>query len=842
MTIPISIARRLLRTGLLLAAVAPAVAAETVALAKDGQALQRVVVAEAASERVQAAAATLADYLGRIAGAKFEVATGDGKSGIAVGTGTDFPALPFAKSFDPTTMRRREEYLLRTHAAGAYLVGATELAVEHAVWDLLDRLGYRQFFPSPEWEIVPKLPTLTASVDVRESPDFHTRRIWFGYGTWRENMQAHKQWCARNRAVGAMKLQTGHAYGGIIGRMKKEFAAHPEYFSLIDGERRPKRQGKFCISNPGLRQLVVDYAFDYFERRPEADSISLDPSDGSGWCQCEPCVAMGSVSDRVVLLANQVATALEARLPGKTIGFYAYNRHSPPPTVRLHPNIVVSVATAFIRGGYTFDQLVEGWQKQGATIGVRGYFSVFVWDHDIPGRARGSRPRAVAASIAKYHGQGARFISEESSDNWGPNGLGYYVAARVLWDVGAAERVEAIIDDFLDKAFGPAQAPMREFYQLINGGSAPMLSSDMIGRMYRHLDAALKLTDDPAVRARVHHLVLYTRYVELYAAYRAMTGPARLAGLEAVIRHAYRQRSSSMLHTKGLYREAFRDSAAKVPPEARWNLAEKDNPWKSSEPFAAAELAAFVEQGIAAHQLRGFDAVEFSAELVKTDPLGLPPAPALMPPTRHARGRRDYFTWIDEAPATLEMTLTDGLIEKYRDRGDAKIGLRPLGQPDQEPTSDARVPPDGEPRQIKLTTPHLGLHAVNVSDGKDASLLEWQEGRPMTLLLDLRSRLDYGPQGLYFYVPKSTSMIGGYARNVTGVFKDADGKEAHVFGPKAGYFKVPVPPAQRGRLWTFHGEFYKAKLMLMNVPPYMARSPGELLLPKEVVQADARQK
>jgi len=822
-------------------AAAPVLAAETVALAKDGKALRRVVVAEAASERVQAAAATLADYLGRIAGAPFEVAVGHGESGIAVGVGTDFPALPFGKSFDPTRIRRREEYILRTHPAGVYLIGATELAAENAVWDLLERLGYRQFFPSAEWEVIPHTPMLTATVDVRQSPNFHTRSIWYTYGTWPENAEALRQWRARNRAVGAMALHTGHSYAAIIGRMGKQFDAHPEYFSLIDGERRPKRQGKFCISNPGLRQLVVDYASDYFEKRPLEDSISLDPSDGGGWCQCAPCAAMGSVSDRVVLLANQVATALEAKLPGKIIGFYAYNLHSPPPTVRLHPNIVVSIATAFITGGYTFAEVAEGWQKQGATIGVRGFFSLLAWDHDMPGRALASRPRSVAANIAGYYKQGARFMSAESSENWGPNGLGYYVAARVLWDIDAAERVEAITDDFLDKAFGPAKEPMREFYQFLNDGPEPMLSSDLVGRMYGHLGAALELAAEPAVRARIQDLVLYTRYVELYAAYRGSKGPSRQAGLEAVIRHAYRQRQSSMLHSKGLYREAFRDSAAKVPPEAHWKLAEEENPWKSSEPYTTAELAAFVEQGVAANPLRGFNAVEYSANLVKIDPLGLPPAPALMQPSRHARGRRDYFTWIDNAPATLDMTLTDGLIEKYRDRGDAVISLRPLGSPDGEPTSQALVPPDGKPREIKLTTTHLGLHAVNVSDGNDASLLEWREGRPMTLLLDPRARLDYGHQSLYFYVPKDTRVIGGYACNVTGVFNNGDGKEAYVFGSKAGYFTVPVPPAQRGRLWTFHGEFYKANLMLMTVPPYLARSPAELLLPKEVVEADTRQ-
>src|SRR5688572_9097038 len=74
----------------------PAVAAPTpVAVARGGKPLLPVVVAADATPRVKAAAADLAAYLGKMAGAKFEVATGDGKTGLAVGLPAHFPALPF---------------------------------------------------------------------------------------------------------------------------------------------------------------------------------------------------------------------------------------------------------------------------------------------------------------------------------------------------------------------------------------------------------------------------------------------------------------------------------------------------------------------------------------------------------------------------------------------------------------------------------------------------------------------------------------------------------------------------------------------------------------------------
>ena len=412
--------------------------------------------------------------------------TGDGSTGIALGLPAHFPALRLKDAWLNPGLFDRERYLLRSHARGLYVVGATELAVEHAVWDLLYRIGYRQFFPGPTWEVVPEVRDLSLAVDAEESPDYHSRRIWYGFGPWDYAEEPYRQWCSRNRTASALGLSTGHAYGGIVSAKRAEFAQHPEYFALVGGQRQSGHENaKFCISNPGLRKLVVQYANDYFDKTPDADSVSVDPSDGGGWCECEACAQMGSVSDRAVTLANEVAAAVAPR--GKLVGMYAYNYHSPPPRIRVHPQVVISVATSFLKGGLTVDEIMAGWSAQGATVGVREYYSVNTWDRDLPGRARGSDLAYLAQTIPDFHAQGARFLSAESSDNWGPNGLGYYVASRILWDVGEAKRVAEIVDDFLRRAFGPAWEPMAEFYQQLDRSRPHLVYDDQLGRMYRAL-------------------------------------------------------------------------------------------------------------------------------------------------------------------------------------------------------------------------------------------------------------------------------------------------------------------------------------------------------------------
>ena len=51
-----------------------------------------------------------------------------------------------------------------------------------------------------------------------------------------------------------------------------------------------------------------------------------------------------------------------------------------------------------------------------------------------------------------------------------------------------------------------------------------------------------------------------------------------------------------------------------------------------------------------------------------------------------------------------------------------------------------------------------------------------------------------------------------------------------------GWFQVKVPEGQDGRLWKF--ENTHGRRQLVTVPPYLAISADDLLLPKEVVEAD----
>ncbi len=817
----------------LLACLISAGEAPSIPLVTGGTSALPVVIGPSASPAVRATAEEFARVLGKLGGATVTVETGDGSRGIVIGQPADFTKLPFTTSFDADPFHR-EDYRLRSQAGGLWLLGASEMAVSHATWDVLHRLGHRQFFPGATWEVIPPPRDLALAVDVSERPAFAARRIWYNWGLLDYNTAPYNQWCVRNRMTKGFDLQSGHSYESIIAANAEAFAKHPEYLALVGGERKMRGDVKFCVANPGLRALIAEHAVRHFTAHPEADSMSLDPSDGGGWCECAECARFPQISDRVVTLANAAAEAAE-KMGGRAryIGTYAYNRHTAPPTIKVHPHVIVSATTAFLGDGFSHEQVLAGWQKQGATMGVYDYLSVVDWDWNLPRGGKGGRPAELAVELARHHRLGARFYDAESGDCWGPCGLGYYLASRMLWDLRATEQGDALTNDFLTRAFVGAVEPMRAFYQLTTADAQRRSSSDLLGRMYRHLDAARRATTDPAVRARIDDLVLWTRHVELYTDFAAGRKPAG-----DVARHDWRMRKTMMVHTYGLWCRLLNQQQALDPKHTL----------KDDTPFSAAELDGFVAAGIAAHQLidPGFTGVAFSTNLVPAAPrLTLNQVPAGRFPDA-AQDQQRWWLWLPEGGKGLGLDVT---VQKVWANRMPKLILYSPQEVSLDPvTTDETARPDGMARHIHLRSPYAGLHRLETLDGGDHTRITWP-----AIPLTIESGIDTptvtshfrGGWTLSFYVPKGTKTVGGWASRianwaspVSGRLLAGDGSVALDFNGKGdGWFKVEVQAGQDGKLWTFADT--QGQRLLMTVPPFLARSGAELLLPREVVEADA---
>lgn len=108
--------------------------------------------------------------------------------------------------------------------------------------------------------------------------------------------------------------------------------AHPEWYALVDGQRRMKRDRErflragnapgdnMCTSNEDamteLCRLIVDALVDGDWKY--ADHVHIWPLDNGIWCQCEACRKLGNYTARILKLAYRVDKAIkEAYVQGR---------------------------------------------------------------------------------------------------------------------------------------------------------------------------------------------------------------------------------------------------------------------------------------------------------------------------------------------------------------------------------------------------------------------------------------------------------------------------------------------------------------------------------------------
>lgn len=808
-------------------------------LARGGRSLLPIVISARASDSTKSVASELSEYLGRIAGAKFEVKSGDGASGIVLGTIQEFPtpalsqALAIRNSFDG-----REAYAIRPQPSRLLLLGATDLGASHAAYRLLDELGCRWFFPSPRWEVVPRNSSLSFGRDITDRPSVLSRSIWYAWGVFNDGGhprgksagQDYADWKRRNHMAESFGVNAGHALFAVIDLNKAEFDKHPEYYALTGG----KRQGpQIELGNPAVRQMVVDYALKYFRDNPRADMVSLDPADGGGYSESPESLKLGTPGDAIFGMANEVARALRKAYPNerKMAGLYAYNWHSDPPPFEMEPNVYIQLTMAFNGGKMTLPELLEAWPKKAKNLGFYAYFSTWLWDQDRwPGGQAASKHsiKGMFEAWDKANRQSGAFatsVSAESGNNWGPHGRGYYLANALMWNPQA--NAEAILDDFYQKSFGAGARAMKAYYEMAD--ASPPMSPGVLGALFRRVDEASKATAKSAdVQARLDDIKNYLRYEYLnYRMAREGNAAKKAAMEQEVFALVYRTRYSYMNHWEGLRQNSIGEDQNAGAPK----------PWKVESPVTHAESQRGFEEGLAYFpDLKVPAEQKFSDDLVAVNMGGQGGQPV---------ATSQYY---QEGSLYALLSLRGEPLKIKVQAGDTYGGLRHVYK-----ITDARgkVLKTGKPNpkelvEFEFAVPAPGLYYLDFHDnGAYSEVFLAAEQVAALPLRDRGLRAMRAVPEMFFYVPRGVRQIEYYFKREPWQFggahqiSDPSGRVVREVDVDGDYVSVPVPPGMDGKAWKIGGpSFGLGRFKFFNVPNYFSPSSAQMLVPREVARKD----
>ncbi len=612
--------------------------AEAVVLVEDGRARCAVEVAAEASVTELRAGEELVRYLERLGGASVDLHRGSG-SGAPVRILVGGRARDEVRDL-PVGDLRDDGFLLHVSPEAIALVGANDRGTLYAAYELIERLGVRWYWPGPENEYLPEVGDLTLRAGTEViNPSFrfrlargmfaamvgvggYPRSLWQALPSpWKEQVL---DWGVKNRLntiieyPGLTEDSLGEddisAYfvdrGGVAGVDSVHaslhmvdpdvyFDSHPEYFAMNEkGERVKSKYAHnchLCLSNPDVIDLVVREALKSMERNPEAGLVSITQADGIDCCQCPACLAncdQGNMrfmdeeylirTNDVIRYANRVAERFCETWPDRYVYVLAYFLTMPPPTIPVHPNVLVQVTHSLgdhcvfnrplsdpVGNHRLLHDDIKGWEDSGAKLWFYDY-------NPVSSMAQAPYPvgRKFHEDVKWLHAHNfIGYHSQSEGTMWGLYGLNHVSLARTLWDVGVD--FDALQRDYFRCLYGSAAEPVQALhealeralveYEPLTVGLGAYLSPEVVGQARGLLREAREAEASDAVQTRLGMLDAQVEY------------GARLAGASRMAAAYRRTRDADMLKQLKEERDAILSYIEAHPVDGAYHLGGIDN-------------------------------------------------------------------------------------------------------------------------------------------------------------------------------------------------------------------------------------------------------------------------
>ena len=224
-----------------------------------------------------------------------------------------------------------DAYLFKRLDNNLIIAGGAENGLLNGVYSLLEFFGFRKY-SADDPLLLPEKNAFSFPKDELKTP-----RIKYRTTNYYDARDAdYKSW---------HKLSSSDSWGMFVHTFEllispeKYGKTHPEYFSLIDGERNPVTQ--LCLSNEDVFQTLVAELKKRIEKNPNAKYWSVSQNDNDKYCQCLPCNALNQKygnlpSGSMVWFVNKVAR----EFPDKIISTLAYwYTRAAPSNIVAEPNV-----------------------------------------------------------------------------------------------------------------------------------------------------------------------------------------------------------------------------------------------------------------------------------------------------------------------------------------------------------------------------------------------------------------------------------------------------------------------------------------------------------------------
>lgn len=435
---------------------------------------------------------------------------------LVLATPQTYPALAQLFADDLAFLDGSDGFAVRQIGNRIYIFGSEPRGVLNGVYDFLEENAGILWTRSTDVGTIyePQATIKAVKADYREKSPFSVRgwhttgtgvngEFHWDYGTVqmfaRNKLNAkfaefgNLQYWDEQESLGIRAVNLGHNLGYWLPN-EEFFDEHPEYYNWENGRYVPvSGSTQINFYHPDVPYIIAEKVKQFHDRYG-TEYIGIGINDNQNFTQSEESRQPFTTPDGTVVdpddpaykstvfftFMNKLAAEVKRTHPNVKIVTYAYFFTEVPPKVDLEDNIVVVMAPIredarlpintdnTASNNYQYKLMMEEWAAKTKNIIMYNYYGCCyanAYERPIAEKVQADAQFYRDLGIMGFLPEG---VVDANRTAWGVNALQFWLFHKIFWDPDAD--IEALKNEFIQKAYGAAAEPMKRYYDLIEQG------------------------------------------------------------------------------------------------------------------------------------------------------------------------------------------------------------------------------------------------------------------------------------------------------------------------------------------------------------------------------------
>ena len=419
-------------------------------------------------------------------------------------------------------------FRIKTVGEDIVIAGKTPRGTLYGVYYFLEKyINFRCFTKDIEtFDNIEKLEV--EDLDIIENPAFEYREVYFRSAfdadfCIKNGLNSNMAHIPKERG-GKMKFFNFHHSFCDLVPPEKYFDEHPEYFSLVNGERQ-REHTQLCLTNEDVYQIALGTLRRWIKENHDCKVFSVAQNDCFFYCTCPKCKELddrySSPAGSLITFINRLADDIKEDYPDVLIHTFAYQYSKKAPVgLTVADNVIVRLCNIECSWEKSMEKKAEekpDSESAGFIKNISDWGKIckhlYIWDYACNfGNYLLPFPnyKSMPENLRTYRKNNLVGVMQQGNFSYGEASgmadLESYLAARLLWNPDRDE--DKIIDEFILGVYGKKAHPyIREYIDLLlksiekndlyifHNTDSPIYSDELVEKAEKLFQSAIETAD-----------------------------------------------------------------------------------------------------------------------------------------------------------------------------------------------------------------------------------------------------------------------------------------------------------------------------------------------------------